>query len=342
MAEVEGFRLHAWGEPPRWEAFEVRDPGPGEVLVGVEACSVGLTVINCMNGNLGNSPDLLPLTPGHEVVGRVVSLGEGVQTPSPGDRIAAYFYLSCFSCRACLQGRESRCERLAGFYGVNMNGGYAPLTVLPAGNAIPLPEEISAADATVVSDAVATPVHVCKRRLALKPGDRVAVIGAGGGVGIHMVQVASVFGATVAGVDRTDDKLALVERHGAIPVDSAGFTATLSELSGEADAIIDLVGTSKSLDWGLGHLRTGGRLCVLTTFPGVGFEVEPRSLVFKESSIMGSRYASRAELVEAAELVRTGRVRPVVGATGKAEEVHEIHDALKAGKLLGRGALLWG
>jgi D-arabinose 1-dehydrogenase-like Zn-dependent alcohol dehydrogenase len=264
-----------------------------------------------------------------------------VPAPVSGDRIAAYFYLSCFSCYSCLQGRESRCQRLAGLYAVNMAGGYAPLTVLPAGNAVPMPEEIPAAEATVIPDAVATSIHVCKTRLGVQPGEHVVVVGAGGGVGAHMVQVASLFGATVAGVDRTDDKLSLVEELGAIPVDSAGFNASLEELSGGADAVIDLVGSPLSLAWGLEHLRTGGKLCVLTTFRDVGFEVEPRSLVFREVSIVASRYASRSELVEGAELIRSGSVRPIIGATVKSEGVGEVHDALEAGLVRGRGALVW-
>jgi D-arabinose 1-dehydrogenase-like Zn-dependent alcohol dehydrogenase len=341
MSVVEGYRLHAWGEDPRWESFEMRDPGRGEVLVEVEACGVGLTVLNCMNGDLDSSPELLPLVPGHEAVGRVAAVGEGVAEPAVGDRVMAYFYLSCFRCRACLSGREPRCERLAGWYGVHLNGGYAPRTVLPAGNAVPLPEAIPAPEATVIPDAVATPVHVCRTRLGLGPGDTVAVIGAGGGVGIHMVQVAAACGATVAGLERGDDKLALVERHGAIPVEAGGFSAGLEALGGAVDAVVDLVGTPESLGWGLEHLRTDGRLCVLTTFRGVSFNVDPRLLVVRESSIVGSRYASRAELMQAAAMVASGTVRPVVGAVAAPDEVVRLHRELRAGSLLGRGALVW-
>jgi D-arabinose 1-dehydrogenase-like Zn-dependent alcohol dehydrogenase len=343
MTQVEGWRLQQWGAEPYWEGFDVPDPGPGEVLVAVEACGVGLTVLNCMNGNLGGGPDLLPLTPGHEVVGRVGAVGEGVDAPRVGDRILAYFYLSCFRCRECLSGQESRCRNLAGWYGVHQDGGYAPLTVMPAGNAVPLPHDIGAAEATVIPDAVATPVHVCRRRLDLGPGDRVAVVGAGGGVGAHMVQVARACGATVAGLERAEDKLPLIEDLGAIPIASADFgSADLTEVGGEVDAVVDLVGTTDSLTWGLGAMRTGGRLCVLTTFPGVSVDVEPRRLVFKEATILGSRYASRSELQDAADLVASGAVRPVIGRVVGARDVGELHERLRAGTLNGRGAIVWG
>ncbi|MPZ71331.1 MAG: alcohol dehydrogenase catalytic domain-containing protein, partial [Actinobacteria bacterium] len=292
--------------------------------------------------DLDNDESLLPLTPGHEMVGRVVELGEGVTSLAVGERVVAYFYLSCWRCRACLSGRESRCERLAGWYGVHRDGGYAPMTVLPAGNAVLVPEGIDAAAATAIPDAIATPVHVCHTRLGLRPGDRVAVIGAGGGVGIHMLQVASAYGASVAGLERGERKLEVIERFGGIPLDSTDFSAVkLSDFGGEADAVIDLVGTPQSLAWGFEHLATGGRLCVLTTFRDVELRVDPRELVFRESSVIGSRYASRSELLEAAALVQSGRVTPVIGATAAPADVGDLHEELRAGNLEGRGALVW-
>ncbi|MGH2735527.1 MAG: alcohol dehydrogenase catalytic domain-containing protein [Actinomycetota bacterium] len=340
--EVEGWRLHSWGGQPNWEEIVIPGPGPGEILVEVEACGVGLTVLNCINGDLDDSGKLLPLTPGHEVVGRVAALGEGVASPAIGDRVMAYFYLACFRCSRCLEGRESLCENLGGWYGVHRDGGYAPVTVLPAGNAVGLEHDIDPPEATVIPDAVATPVHVCRRRLGLEPGDRVAIIGAGGGVGAHMVQVARACGAVVAGLEVSDDKLSLVEDLGALPVAARDLEAVdLGDFGGGADAVIDLVGTRSTLGWGLGALRGGGRLCVLTTFRDMTLEIDPRSLVFKECSIVGSRYASRAELEEAADLVASGVVRAVVGEVVDARDVEVLHERLRAGSLRGRGALVW-
>ena len=254
----------------------------------------------------------------------------------------AYFYLSCFRCRWCLAGRESRCENLRGWYGVHRSGGYAPFSVLPAGNTVPLSESIPAVQATVIPDAVATPVHVCRTRLGLGPGDRVAVIGAGGGVGIHMVQVAAACGASVIGLERGDEKLALVESFGATAEESSDFDAVeLSDFDGRADAIIDLLGTRDSLAWSVSRLATGGRVCVLTTFRGVEVPVQTREMVFREMSVLGSRYASRSELLETAAMVERGDVQPVVGVSTGPREVESIHELLRAGRLEGRGALVW-
>ena len=100
------------------------------------------------------------------------------------------------------------------------------------------------------------------------------MIGAGGGVGAHLVQVARSCGAVVAGVDRSADKLALIEDLGAVALDAAGFGGTRIEpWDGPVDAVVDLVGTTESLPWGLDQLGQGGRLCVVTTFRDVALPV---------------------------------------------------------------------
>lgn len=342
--QVEGYRIHEWGGELQWESFEIPDPGPGEVLVRVEACSIGLTVLNCIRGDLANDPALLPRVPGHEIVGRVEAVGTGVESPAPGQRVMTYFYLACGACRACRAGQDSLCTNLAGWVGVHRDGGYAPYTNLPAQNALPLPESIPAPQATAIPDAIATPLHVCKTRAQVHPGDRVAVIGAGGGVGIHMVQMARLFGGRVAGLEIAESKFDTIEEVGATPVLSRSFDDV--DLRAIWDGkrptvVIDLVGTPTSLEWGLSALATGGRMVVLTTFRGIDVPVSPREMVFREATLLGSRYASKAELMQAADLVGAGLIRPIVSRIVPPEKVGEVHQELREGTFLGRGALNW-
>ncbi len=340
---MRALRLHEWGGTPVLEEVPEPAPGDGELLVDVEACGVGLTVLNSIRGQLGGGPADLPRVPGHELVGTVVSVGPGVEPARAGERVAAYFYLFCGRCPRCLAGTEDLCQRHGGFVGVHRDGGYARRAVLPARNAVALPDGLDPVLATTVCDAVATPVHVA-RRAAVGPGQRVAVIAAGGGVGIHMVQVARAHGADVAGLEVHPDKLRyLADELGVAAVDSSHFAAVrLPEgWDAAADVVVDLLGTPGSLQWGLDVLGQGGRLVALTTFPGVGLPVTPRELVFREISVLGSRYATRSELALAARLVAEGRVRPVVGRREPPERVEAIHDDLRAGRLLGRGALVW-
>lgn len=344
MARQTGYRVHEWGQQPLLEEFHRPEAGPDEVLVEVEACGVGLTVLNCINGDLGKDPNLLPRVPGHELVGRVVEAGPGVDRELIGCRVVAYFYLSCGTCHACSAGRHSRCERLAGLVGVHRDGGYAPFTVLPAFNAVVVPDHLDPVAATVAPDAVATPLHVCGTRAKVRPSDRVVVIGAGGGVGIHMIQVARLFGAEVAGLDVNDNKLSAIEHLGVTAVDSSDLTAVDPAglwTRGRPTVVIDLVGSSATLRWAATALDAGGRMVLLTTFRDRQFDVDPREIIFREAAVLGSRYATRAEVAEAALLIAEERIQPIIGQRKGPNDVLDLHQQLEAGQLLGRGALVW-
>jgi propanol-preferring alcohol dehydrogenase len=340
---VRAARIHRWGGELRLEEIPEPRPAVDEVLVRVEACGVGLTVLNYMRGDLGDDPAGLPRVPGHELVGTIVETGAGVDPNRHGELVTAHFYLFCGRCPRCLAAQEPICDNLAGWVGVNRDGGYAELVALPARNALALPAGLDPVLATTIPDAIATPVHVC-RRAGVRPGERVAVVAAGGGVGMHMVQVARVHGADVAGLDVATEKLDYLERElGVRAVPSPDFAAIAlpPEWADRADVVIDLLGTADSLRWGLEHLAPGGRLVTLTGFRGVAFPISSRELVHGEKAILGSRYASRHELVLGARLVAEGRVRPVIGRREPLERVTAIHEDLRAGRLLGRGALVF-
>lgn len=343
MPDQQGYRLHEWGGALEWETFARPEPGAGEVLLEVQACGIGLTVANYMAGNLTTDSSLLPRVPGHELVGKVVDAGAGVDHRLLGQQAVAYFYLSCGLCDECLRGDEPRCRDLAGWVGTHRDGGYAPWTVLPARSVVPMPSGLDPVEATVVPDALATPLHVCRRRARIAPGERVVVIGAGGGVGIHMVQVARVLGATVLGLDVTGPKLELIERCGAVAANSSTMSAIDPEraLGGAPEVVIDLVGTEETLAWGGTALSTGGRLVVVTTVHGGRLELVTRQTVFRELAVLGSRYARRSEIAAAAQLIASGRVRPVIGSVVEPDGLPDVHDQLAAGSLLGRGAVRW-
>lgn len=134
--------LHEWGGEVVYEQVQTPAPGPGEALVQVEACGVGLTVLNYMRGDLGSRPEDLPRIPGHEVVGKVVEVGAGVGELRVGDRVMAYFYLTCGRCDFCRLAHEPLCRNFQGYVGVTRDGGYAEYMALPAANLLPVPDGI--------------------------------------------------------------------------------------------------------------------------------------------------------------------------------------------------------
>jgi len=334
--------LQAWGDALKYQTVAVPKPGAGEALVRVEACGVGLTVLNYMNGNQARRADWLPRIPGHELVGTVVETGAGVEHPRVGERVMAYFYLACGHCDLCRLAHEPLCRNLRGNVGVAADGGYAEYCALPAFNLLPVPAGVEPVAATAIPDAIATPFHV-SRRASIAPGDVVMVVGAGGGVGIHMVQMARLFGARVVGVDVGDVKLAAAREAGAdAVVDTGTGDAAAAVRAVAADGVsvaIDFVGSRETLALCLEVLGKRGRLVCLTTFPGITADVSPRRLVHDEISVIGSRYASRWEMARAGELVAEGRIRPVVSEVVALERVPDLHAKLRARTLIGRGAV---
>jgi len=181
-------------------------------------------------------------------------------------------------------------------------------------------------------------------RASIGPDDRVVVIGAGGGVGIHMVQVAATRGAEVVGFDIDKSKLAEIATLGAVPIDSTDLDGVAADElfdGGRPNVVIDFLGTDRSARWAIDGLAAGGRLVALTTFRDRPFSVESRELVFSELSILGSRYARVDQLKAAAGLVAGGAVKPIIGRVVGPEDVGVIHDELRAGTLIGRGAIDW-
>jgi len=334
--------LRAWGGPLALVEVPCPTPQAGEVLVAVRACGVGLTVLNAMRGQMAR-PEALPRIPGHEITGVVAEVGPEVHTVRPGDRVMTFFYLTCGRCDYCRAGRDSLCRDHRGYVGVHRDGGYAEFVTLPEANVLPLPDRVPFVEGTAIPDAIATPYHVCASKAAVHPGDRALIVGAGGGVGIHMVQMAHLFGADVVAVDVDDAKLARCREFGAKHV--VNFRAPDAEaqarerVDGGATVVVDLVGSEQTLAWAFRLLGRGGRMVVLTTFPDVGVWVEPRRMVVDELAVLGSRYCGRAELLAAARLVQEGRIRPVVSQAASLENVDAIHALLREGRLFGRGAV---
>ena len=190
--------LEESGGPLIMKDVPVPKPGAGEALVRVRACGVGLTLAWNRLGRgfgRGDSPPKMPRIIGHEIAGDVVEVGPNVNSFKPGDRVNVYFYLTCGDCRWCNVGREDLCDNHYGYVGQQIDGGLGEYVSLSVRNLCHIPPEMSYVDAAVTADAVATPVHVLQERAHVRASETVVVLGAGGGVGIHMVQMAKLLGS---------------------------------------------------------------------------------------------------------------------------------------------------
>jgi propanol-preferring alcohol dehydrogenase len=204
-----------------------------------------------------------------------------------------------------------------------------------------VPEGVELAEAGVVADAVATPYHVASQRLRLRPGQRVAVIGAGGGIGVHMLQVLRAFGALAIGVERDQAKLARLEEEGLadllVDAGDPGWPKHLAEAAGNRlDGCVDMVSSQETLDGGLSALGVGGTFVVVGFQPDAEARIAPNRLLHEELVVTGNRYATRAEIAASLELVRTGRVRPLIGRTVPLADLNDAFEAIRANEVFGR------
>jgi D-arabinose 1-dehydrogenase-like Zn-dependent alcohol dehydrogenase len=330
---MKAVRMVAVGRP--LEAQEIDDPEPraGEVRVRVRAAGICHSDAHYRSGLSPTSH--LPLTLGHEIAGVVDRLGPGVTSHREGDRVCLHYVLSCGACAECANGRETFCERYA-MLGHHADGGFAELVVVPAPNAISLPEEISFEHGAVLMCSSATALHAL-RRARFRAGESVAVFGLGG-LGISAIQFAQALGArAVYAVDLREDRLATAKRLGAIPVNArtGDPAARIRTLVGRGvDVALELVGLPETMRQALLSLGTHGR-AALVGLSNRKLEIDPyRELLGPEAELIGVNDHLREELLELIELARDGALdlTPVVTRSVRlhASAINDVLDELDA------------
>lgn len=331
-----------------FEMATLPDPhaAAGEAVAKVYACGSGLTI---QHTKAGRSKVRFPRVIGHEITAEIVEVGAGVQGLAVGDPVTAYYYLNCGYCGYCLNNLEPLCENLKGQVGRECDGGYAQYIKLPAHTFIKLPPGLDykahPAEIGVVTDALATPLKVL-RRARIKAGETVAVFGAGGGLGIHQVMMAKWARARVIAVDVAREKFDACRKAGAdevVDASSGDVVQALRDLTAGRgiDVAIDYVSRRTTLEAGVKSLGRKGRLVTLGG-SGQAFEVAAPELVHKELDVLGSRYVSRAVVMEALALVARKDVWPLVSEIRPWTEAEVVHERVERGAVIGRAALLIG
>ena len=333
------------GAPLVLEDLPDPQPGPGEAVAKVLACGAGLTIHHARAGRLNiATPRIL----GHEIAGEIVATGPGVTTLRHGDGVTAYFYLTCGECKWCRLNRETLCENFGGYVGREIDGGYAEYIKLPAKSFIKFPDGLDwrgrPAEAGVICDAIATPVKVI-RKARITPRDTVAVFGAGGGLGVHMLQVAKwAHARKVIAVDLAAAKFEACVKAGAdITVDASdGRVAEqlLEATDGKGiDVAIDFVSSAATAEAAIAALGKSGRFVTLGGHGGA-FTANPGEMLRKELELLGSRYATKEEVIESLELVARGELSPIVTEKVPLADAETIHQRLDKALVTGRAALM--
>ena len=332
------------GNPPVLAIMEreVPTPGPGEVLLRVDACGFCHHDYLVMTGTLrrGVTPGVVL---GHEIAGTVASLGEGAAMFREGDRAVSLLTAACGSCARCLSGREHRCINGAGI-GHGRDGGFAEYVALPETALVAIPEDVSPEGAALL----ACPAGVGLSGLdgaEVAAGETVVVTGAGGGLGSHVVQLAAARGAHVMAITSSPSKADGLESLGASVVIEVGDGLDLAEIvmafteDEGADAVVDTVGPPLWPDV-LRCLGQYGRLALLGDVTGVPAGVRLAEVIFRDLRLRGVSGVSRRTLERCVEMAVAGELRPVAADVlpltehGVVEAVRMVREREPLGRLV--------
>jgi propanol-preferring alcohol dehydrogenase len=306
----------------------------GEILVHIKACGVCHTDLHAAHGDWPVKPKL-PLIPGHEGVGVVVEVAEGVKNIKVGDRVGIpWLYSACGECEYCLTGWETLCKDQLNA-GYSVDGGYAEYCKAPAAYVAKIPDNLEYEEVAPVFCAGVTTYKALKVS-ETKPGDWVAIYGIGG-LGHVALQYAKAMGLNVVAVDIQPEKLELASRLGADLTVNAMETDPISfiqEKVGGAHASISVAVTKKAFEQAYRSLRRGGT-CVVVGLPNADLPIPIFDTVLDGVKVKGSIVGTRKDLQEALQFAADGKVK-VIYETYKLDDINDVFDKMEKGQINGR------
>ena len=304
--------------------------GHGQALVKVEYCGVCHTDLHVAHGDFGQVPGRIL---GHEGIGIVEEVGEGVETLKKGDRVSiAWFFEGCGHCEYCTTGRETLCRSVKNA-GYSVDGGMSDY-------AVKVPEGLNPAQASSITCAGVTTYKAIKEA-KVEPGQWVAIYGTGGLGNLAIQYAKKVFNARVVAVDINQDKLDLAKESGADLVvngkeveDVAGY---IQEKTGGTHSAVVTAVSKVAFNQAIDSVRAGGTV-VAVGLPSEYMELSIVKTVLDGIRVVGSLVGTRKDLEEAFDFGAQGLVVPVV-ETVPVDTAVEVFDQMEKGEIQRRKVL---
>ncbi len=323
--------FHEYGGPEvlRVEEVPAPTPGPGQVVVRVHATGVNAFDLMARSGRYKPNPGF-PHILGADLGGEVAAIGPGVAVPPEvGQRVTAWWVVSCQRCEQCITGHPNRCALDYKYLGAHLPGAYAQYVAVPAANLVPIPENMTWGEAAAFPTVYGTAWHMLVTRANLRPGETILIQAASAGVSTAAIQIAKLVGAYVFTTSSADWKLERARALGAdetINYTAQDFQQEIMRRTGKrgVDVVLEHVG-GDVWEKSIRCLTRGGRL--VTTGGTASYEVSMNvAYVFhKELTLIGANSATMRELGVMMPLVQQGKLRPVVDRVFSLEEAAEAH-----------------
>ena len=312
---------------------DIRELEAGEALVEVEYCGVCHTDLHVAAGDYGEKPGRVL---GHEGIGKVSKVADDVKSLKVGDRVSiAWLFESCGSCEYCNTGRETLCRTVLNA-GYTADGGMATHCIVTADYAVKVPDGLDPAQASSITCAGVTTYKGVKVS-NVRPGQWIAVYGAGGLGNLGVQYAKKVFGAHVIAIDINDDKLEFAKESGAdlvINPQKEDAAKVIQEKVGGAHAAIVTAVSSAAFNSAVDAVRAGGRV-VAIGLPPESMDLSIPRLVLDGIEVVGSLVGTRQDLAEAFQFGAEGLVVPKVQLRNL-DEAPAIFQEMREGKITGR------
>lgn len=320
-------------------AIEVREhepppPAAGEAQVQIEAC--GVCHSDLMIAGLEQLP-VAPLVLGHEGIGRVRELGDGVGGLEVGDRVGVTFLAStCGRCELCASGQERFCARQLA-HGYTRQGAMGTLVNVAAEQLARVPDELPAVAAAPLCCAGWTALGAV-RGARLGAGQRMAIVGLGG-VGHLAVQYACHLGIKVVAVDVNEAKLAQARALGAeIALPSADAGRAIAKEFGGVDAAIAFTSAAEGLREAVRSLKRRATLYLVGMADRARLDLSLNDVILKGIAVRGSYLGTRADLEDVFSMAAAGIALPHIEICAPGE-VAKVLERLRAGQVIGRAVV---
>ena len=337
------------GQPMRLIEKATPSPVGTEVLLEVMYCGVCHTDIHLWEGyyDLGAGRRLtlndrgieLPLTLGHEILGRVVDRGPEATGVALGDVRIVYPWVGCGQCRNCQAGDEHTCTGKMRSLGVFKDGGYGSHVIVPAPRYLVDPGRVPPALAATLACSGVTVFSAVDKVMPLEPTEPIVLVGAGG-LGLTAIGLLKTMGhRNIIAVDISPEKRELAIQAGAtLAVDGSGDAVgqlITTAGGGLVPAIIDFVGGSKSAQSSIDALAKGGKLVLVGLFGG-DITLALPTVTMKALTLQGSYIGSLKDLVKLVSLIEGGFMGSVPVEEVPHEEAFSALMRLRSGKVNGR------
>jgi D-arabinose 1-dehydrogenase-like Zn-dependent alcohol dehydrogenase len=312
-----------------------------DVLIRVKACGVCFHDVVVRNGTMKAGVEM-PLIPGHEIAGVVEEVGTDVTRFKAGQRVATTQRSHvCGMCRFCRSGLETLCAERRFLGDRGLVGGYAEYVAVEHDNVVPIPDSVAEEQAAIAACSIGTALNAVRDVGRIAIGERVLVTGAGGGVGVHAVQLARLAGAFVIAQTTSPGKAQLLTSLGAhatlVTARGEDFSKRVRELTGGdgVDAVVDCVGTV-AFDAMRRSLGVNGRWILVGQLTGDFVPFNPAQLFLRNQSMLSVHSTTRKQLEDVLALVARGDLKPVVSGIHPLSEIRQVHERVERGGVPGR------